>query len=230
MALILSIDTSTAICSVAIHQEGKLLASNELFVDKTHSENLAAIIQHLMQYLGFCPQDFDAFAVSKGPGSYTGLRIGVSTAKGLCFANDKPLIAIGSLEAMAYQFKYFNPGAEGTICTMLDARRMEVFCAMFDATGSTYVLPTEAHVVEENSFEPFLSAGPVYFVGNSNEKVKAVIHHPQANFVSHIYPSAKYIGYLAEEAFAAAKFEDLAYFEPYYLKEFMSTSKKQITV
>lgn len=226
MALILSIDTSTAVCGVAVHQDGKLLATNELFVDKTHSENLAAIIQHLLQYLGFTPQDFDAFAVSKGPGSYTGLRIGVSTAKGLCLANDKPLIAIGSLEAMAYQLTYLHPSHIGTICTMLDARRMEVFCAMFDARGRQYLLPTEAHIIEAHSFESFLAAGPVYFVGNSNDKVKAIIDHPNAHFVSHIYPSAKYVGYLAEEAFNASKFEDLAYFEPYYLKEFMSTSKK----
>ena len=226
MALILSIDTSTSVCSVAVHQDGKLLACAELFLDKTHSENLAAIIHDVMGYLGFTPKDFDAFAVSKGPGSYTGLRIGVSTAKGLCFANDKPLLAIGSLEAMAYQFHCLNPDAKGSICTMLDARRMEVFCAVFDASGRNYILPTEAHIVEENSFASFLNLGTTYFVGNSNDKVKAAINHPNAKFVDHIYPSAKYTGYLAEEAFKKEKFEDLAYFEPYYLKEFMSTSKK----
>jgi tRNA threonylcarbamoyladenosine biosynthesis protein TsaB len=226
MALILSIDTSTSICSVAVHQDGKLLACTELFLDKTHSENLALIVHNQMTYLGYTPSDFDAFAVSKGPGSYTGLRIGVATAKGLCFANDKPLIAIGSLEAMAFQFNFLNPDAKGVICTMLDARRMEVFCAVFDALGRNYVLQTEAHIIEENSFDSFLNYGLTYFVGNSNDKVKSVLKNPNAQFVDNIYPSAKYVGYLAEEAFQSSKFEDMAYFEPYYLKEFMSTSKK----
>lgn len=226
MALILSIDTSTTVCSVAVHQNGKLLACTELFLEKTHSENLALIVKNLIEYLNFKIADIDAFAVSKGPGSYTGLRIGVATVKGLCFANDKPLIAIGSLEAMAFQFHYLNPESNGLICTMLDARRMEVFCALFDQSGRGYVLPTEAHIIEENSFEQYLNQGAVYFVGNSNDKVKTMISNPNAKFVDHIYPSARYIGYLAEEAFNEGKFEDVAYFEPYYLKEFMSTSKK----
>lgn len=226
MALILSIDTSTTVCSVAVHQDGKLLSCTELFLEKTHSENLAMIVHNLVAYLGLKIENFDAYAVSKGPGSYTGLRIGVATVKGLCFANDKPLISIGSLEAMAYQFAHVYPDAEGAICTMLDARRMEVFCAIFDKKTQDYLLPTEAHIVEPNSFESFLNQQTLCFVGNSNVKVKEVISHPNAKFVNEIYPSARYIGYLAEEAFKASKFEDVAYFEPFYLKEFMSTSKK----
>ncbi|MFN8353865.1 MAG: tRNA (adenosine(37)-N6)-threonylcarbamoyltransferase complex dimerization subunit type 1 TsaB [Spirosomataceae bacterium] len=221
--LILSIDTSTKVCSVALHQQGQLLASYELYTEKSHSGMLTSLIQQAVAHTGHELQQLDAIAVAKGPGSYTGLRIGVSTAKGLCFALDKPLLAVNTLEAMAWQLKGLY--ASAWLCPMLDARRMEVYCAVYDAQGNV-VSPTEAKIINEQSFEELLSKNRVIFFGEGAAKCKAMLAH-QAHAVfpeTGVTPSAKTVGLLAAQAFHNQQFEDVVSFEPFYLKEFVSTS------
>jgi len=165
--------------------------------------------------------DLDAIAVSKGPGSYTGLRIGVSAAKGLCFAIDKPLISVATLEALAHQIKI----EEGVIVPMLDARRMEVYSAIFDLNYKQ-IRDTQAQILEEQSFKDYLEEGKVYFIGNGVEKTKTLISHPNAIFVDNKLPSANEMSLLANNKYKKNDIEDVAYFEPYYLKDFIALKPK----
>jgi len=218
MALILSIETSTAVCSVALHEQGKLLSLAELREPGAHAEMLMGLVEEVMGKAGKLFLDVDAFAVSEGPGSYTGLRIGVSTAKGLAFALNKPLIGINTLLAMAAGCP-LEKGAQ--VVAVLDARRMEVYTQTF---GEQLELktPIEALILEEGVFGSTLEQGKVFFIGDAVEKVKRVVNHPNAVFLSETdYPlSAKAMGGLAFEKFQRQAFEDLAYFVPNYLKEF----------
>jgi tRNA threonylcarbamoyladenosine biosynthesis protein TsaB len=220
MALIISIETSTKVCSVALHRDTTLLASSEILIEKSHSRYITVMIDRLFEYSGEQLQDIDAVAVSKGPGSYTGLRIGVSTAKGLCYALDKPLIAVDTLAAMAHQANRYNH-AGAMLCPMTDARRMEVYCALYDATMKEQE-PVQAKIIDEQSFQSILNQSPVLFLGDGAQKCKAVLgHNPHAIFVDGVYPSAVAIGNLAMQQFAEKNFEDVAYFEPFYLKDFV---------
>ncbi|GAA4416894.1 tRNA (adenosine(37)-N6)-threonylcarbamoyltransferase complex dimerization subunit type 1 TsaB [Nibrella viscosa] len=226
--LILSIDTSTTVCSVALHQAGALLGSYELFTERTSSAMLTTLIGDVVRHAGHELRQLDAVAVAKGPGSYTGLRIGVSTAKGLCFALDKPLLAINTLAAMAEQIRPLF-SSDYRLCPMLDARRMEVYCAIFDTNGQE-LLPTSAKIVEEQSFSEWLMEQPVVFFGDGATKCRPLLSgHGNAIFPNmEIRPSARTVGQLAMQAFAAGRFEDVAHFEPFYLKDFMVTKPKKV--
>ena len=222
MALILSIETATTNCSISLSKDDKILALKE-DNDKnySHAERLHIYIDAVLNEANINSKDLDAIAVSKGPGSYTGLRIGVSAAKGLCFALNKPLISIPTLAALAHQVKT----DDGIIITMLDARRMEVYSAIFDA-NYYQIRETKAQILDENAFAKYLEKGKVYFIGNGVEKTKAIINHPNAIFVENKLPSAKEMGILAYNKYKISDTEDVAYFEPYYLKDFVALKPK----
>lgn len=219
MAIILSIETSTKVCSVALHKENKLMASKELFLEKSHSGLLSVLINDLLEHCGLTAQDLEAVAVSKGPGSYTGLRIGVSTAKGLCYALDIPLIAVNTLEAMAFGINRFNVG-KALLCPMIDARRMEVYCLIADP-GMNLIETTHAKVLDSTSFSDFLDKQDVLFFGDGAAKCKELLGiYPTAHFLEGVTPSAVNVGFLALDKHEKKDFEDVAYFEPFYLKDF----------
>ena len=223
--MILSIETSTKVCSVALHHEGHLLGSSELHVNQSHSEQLTILIQNILLTSEKKAEEIDAVAISSGPGSYTGLRIGTSTAKGLCYALEIPLIAINTLEAMAYGISRFYTNS--LICPMIDARRMEVYCQVFDSEMKM-VKPTEAKVIDELSFNTLLENNKIVFFGNGAAKCEPLIRHKNAHFANDVYPSAIPLGELAETKYLAQEFEDMAYFEPYYLKEFKAIKPKKL--
>jgi tRNA threonylcarbamoyladenosine biosynthesis protein TsaB len=231
MPLLLHLETSTRMCSAALSENGVLLALKEQGGEYTHAENLTLFIQDVFLQTGRKLQELDAVAVSKGPGSYTGLRIGVSTAKGLCYSLGIPLIAVGTLEGML-QGVFQNPSSTVTAdvqssplptvsyyCPMLDARRLEVYCAVYDAAGKECE-PVSAKIIDAGSFSDFLEKGKILFFGDGAEKCKTLITHPNALFEDNCTPSARYLIPLSETAFAKKQFEDVAYFEPYYLKDF----------
>lgn len=226
MPLILSIDTSTANCSVALHRAGILLGCYELLTERTSAAMLTTLIGDIVEQAGHKLSQLDAVALAKGPGSYTGLRIAVSTAKGLCFALDKPLLSVNTLAAMAEQVRAFFP-KDQLLCPMIDARRMEVYCAFYDITGQE-VQATSAQIIDQNSFADWLKQKPVVFFGDGAAKCRVRLgEHTNALFPDiTVVPSARTVGYLATIAYVERSFEDLVTFEPFYLKEFMSTQKR----
>jgi tRNA threonylcarbamoyladenosine biosynthesis protein TsaB len=227
MSLILSIDTSTKVCSVALHQDGKLLSISELYTEKSHSGMLTTLCENVVKHGGFSLSQLDAVAVAKGPGSYTGLRIGVSTAKGFCFALDKPLISINTLEAMAFQVKDFYDETH-LLCPMIDARRMEVYCQILD-NKLNIISETEAKIIDESSFSEILNKKKVVFFGDGAAKCQAEITHKNAVFLNtEIHPSAKTVGLLATNSFEKSLFENVVTFEPFYLKDFVGTQAKKV--
>ena len=219
MSLILSLETSVKVCSVAIHDQGKLISSREIHIEQSHASKLAVLIDEVRKEAGISVDQLKAVAVSSGPGSYTGLRIGTSTAKGLCFALDIPLISIGSLELLAYQMSKQNP-SNAFLCPMIDARRMEVYCEVFDSSMKI-VQPIEAKVIESSGFSDLLEENEVIFFGDGSDKCKDQIVHSNAKFVSGIYAAASEMGIPVYEKFQKQQLEDLASFEPHYLKEFL---------
>ena len=229
--LLLSLDTSTTVCSVALHQDGALLGCYELFTERTSSAMLTTLINEVVQHTGHELSQLDAIAVGKGPGSYTGLRIGVSTAKGLCFALDKPLLSVNTLAAMAEQIRAFY-SASYTLCPMIDARRMEVYCAFYSAADGGELQATAAEIIDEQSFSHWLANGPVVIFGDGAAKCRTALgSHPNALFLDKLVtPSARTVGALAGPAFAEGRFEDVATFEPFYLKEFMTTKPKSVVL
>jgi tRNA threonylcarbamoyladenosine biosynthesis protein TsaB len=227
MALILSIETSTTECSVAITDKGKVVVFEKLFLEKSHANLLTVAIESIASHANIKLADLDAIAVSKGPGSYTGLRIGVSTAKGLCYALDKPLIAINTLKAMASEVNVFNVN-KLVLCPMIDARRMEVYTALFDADLKE-LQTTVAKVLDEGSFDETLMSTNVLFFGNGSNKFQDLVQNiTSAYFIDGVSPSADAVGKLAFESFTNGDFEDVAYFEPFYLKDFMATTPKKL--
>ncbi len=223
MAYILNIETSTKNCSVSISKDSEIIGLKELNTGGySHAEMLHPFINEVMKNAKLSFNDLDAISVGKGPGSYTGLRIGVSAAKGLCFANDLPLIAINSLEILAASCRI----DEGLIVPMIDARRMEVYSAVFDIENSL-IRETRAEIIDENSFIEYLSQEPLYFLGDGAEKCKDVIISSNAIFIDDKFPSAKFMGQLSEDRFNNSQFENVAYFEPYYLKDFVVTPQKK---
>lgn len=225
MALILNIDTATGVCSVALAREGRVVAMKENDEGLNHSTLLGVYVDEVLRQAGVTMAGVDAVAVSAGPGSYTGLRIGVSLAKGLCYGAGKPLIAVGTLESMADAVAD-RVREDALYCPMIDARRMEVYAAVYDREGRevTGVRPV---VLDESAFVDELSRGPVYFFGDGSGKARGVLAHPNARFLSGVTTSAVNLMRLAERKFAAGKFEDVAYFEPFYLKEFVATVPKR---
>lgn len=221
MSYILNLETATKNCSVAIAKDGKTIVCKEMAeAGYSHAEKLHIFIEECLQELHLTAKDLVAVAVSQGPGSYTGLRIGVSAAKGLCFALDIPLISIDTLEVLASQLTI----SEGIIIPMIDARRMEVYSAIFNSK-----LEKIREVKAEIITEEFLleNTETIHFVGDSSEKAKTVLTH--SNFIFHneiLYPSANEMSFLSYKKFQEKDFEDVAYFEPYYLKDFMITVSK----
>jgi tRNA threonylcarbamoyladenosine biosynthesis protein TsaB len=226
MAILLQIETATQVCSAAISRNGETIALKEQMASNIHAGSLTLFIKEVMDMAGLQFTDLDAVAVSKGPGSYTGLRIGVSTAKGLCFALDKPLIAIDTLQMMASGFLAGDKGYDGLICSMIDARRMEVFTAVFDG-ALNYVVPTVAKIIDAHSFADELALEKVTFIGDGAMKCKEVLQQGNAVFREQNFNSAAHMSGLAYKAYQAAQFEDVAYFEPFYLKDFVFTTPKK---
>jgi tRNA threonylcarbamoyladenosine biosynthesis protein TsaB len=223
MGLILQIETATTSCSVALAKDGETVAVKEINERNIHAEVITVFIEALFNTAVVRYNDLDAIAVSCGPGSYTGLRIGISTAKGLCFALDKPLIAIETLEAMAAGARYRNSYASGKLllCPMIDARRMEVFTAVFDAEGNK-IISTKAEIVDERTFKDLLAHNKILFFGDGAEKCKEVLSaSPNAGFLPGFINSAADLSQKAFEKFTKNDFEDVGYFEPYYLKDFV---------
>ena len=223
MALILAIETATRNCSVALFKDGTVIAEKEHISDGyTHSEQLTLFIQQVIDSANISLKKVEAVALSMGPGSYTGLRIGTSTAKGLCYALDIPLIAISTLKSMAFSMAKKEKSA--IYCPMIDARRMEVFSALYDV-NNIQVRGVQADVVDENTYKEFL-ADEILFFGDGSLKCQEIINHKNAKFIKGINPSAKNLGILAKAKFENKDFEDVAYFEPYYLKDFVAGKKK----
>lgn len=221
--LILSCDTSTKTCSVAIHQEGALVANLETYTLNSHAENLTLMFQEACKMAKLDIKEIEAFALAQGPGSYTGLRIGSASMKGLCYALDKPLIAISTLRIMAEGLLPLLQTNE-LVCPMIDARRMEVFGGVFDSAGKT-VLDEQPMILDETSFSELLQNHKILFAGNGAEKCIGLINNPNARFLVDYHPLAKNMGALALDKFKVHQFADVAYFEPEYLKEFYTTAK-----
>lgn len=217
--MVLSIETSTSVCSAALHNEGKLIALCETHLEQAHAAKLGLLIDQLKNLSGVDFNQLKAIAVSSGPGSYTGLRIGVSLAKGLCMALNVPLISVDTLDVMSLQVSRVN-SSQALYCPMIDARRMEVYCKVLSAEGLE-IQPVEAKIIDEDSFRDLLSNQRILFFGNGAEKCKPLIVHPNADFIQDVTPSAKAVGELAFKKYTLNQFEDLVHFEPFYLKEFM---------
>lgn len=226
MSLILNLETSTKICSVSLSVHGEVIACREVGGEYTHAENLTRFIETVCTDSGKTLEHLSAVSVCIGPGSYTGLRIGLSTAKGLCFALNKPLITLNSLEVLAHAPIPETTGQHAALCPMLDARRMEVYCAVYSPEREE-LEAVSAQVIDETSFLSFLEKGQVIFFGDGAEKCKALIRHPNAVFLPELLSSSKYMAALSERALAGKQFADLAYTEPLYLKEFQAGKKKQ---
>ncbi|WP_142784976.1 tRNA (adenosine(37)-N6)-threonylcarbamoyltransferase complex dimerization subunit type 1 TsaB [Changchengzhania lutea] len=222
MALILNIETATTNCSVSLSKNGETLILKEDYgANYSHAERLHVYIDDVLKEAKVRREDIEAIAISKGPGSYTGLRIGVSSAKGLCYALDIPLVSVATLTALAYQVNV----NEGCIVSMLDARRMEVYSAVFDSNHKQ-IRDTQAQILEADAFHNYLEKGKVYFIGNGVHKTKTLINHPNAVFIEGKLPSANEMSALAFNKFKISDMEDVAYFEPYYLKDFVALKPK----
>jgi len=231
MAQILNIETSTEVCSVSLAKNGETLFISETSEGLNHSQLLTVFIEDLFKTNGVAFSELDAVAVSKGPGSYTGLRIGVSVAKGLCYGLDIPLIGVGSIDVLgkhtALNSLDYYAGDSGNLlyCPMVDARRMEVYTAMYNSAGES-LLPVSAEIIDENSFAAFLEKSPVLFFGNGAEKCRTKITHPNAVFAGPQKTSARFMQKLSENKYHNREFENVAYFEPFYLKDFVATIPK----
>jgi tRNA threonylcarbamoyladenosine biosynthesis protein TsaB len=233
MATILNIETATEVCSVNLARDGKILFEKESLEGLNHSRLLTVFIAEIFRDNSFEPAQLDAVAVSKGPGSYTGLRIGVSVAKGLCYSLGIPLIGVGTLDALgkyaAQNWENYIQGIENAedvlFCPMIDARRMEVYTTLFNSKGEK-IEPVSAKIIDENSFQEYLNQYSVLFFGNGAEKCKPALTHPNVVFSGPLKASARFMINLAEEKYNNNDFEDVAYFEPFYLKNFIATVPK----
>ena len=222
MALFLLIETATKSCSVSLSSENKIIACKEEVNEQySHDKKLTGFITELFKTQDFTIKDLDAVAVSKGPGSYTGLRISVSTAKGLCYALDIPLISVSTLKAMA--FGMAQKEKSDLYCPMIDARRMEVYNAFYNITNKE-IRGIQADIIEACSYQKELDK-KVLFFGDGAEKCKQMIQHPNARFIDGFFPSSKDMLEIANDKFAEKDFEDVVYFEPFYLKDFVAGKK-----
>ncbi len=227
--LLLSLETSSPSCVVALHYlaDGRLLGQSELRLEKSHSTHLTVLIEQLVTNTGYALADLTAVAVSDGPGSYTGLRIGAAAAKGLCFALDIPLLAVGTLPALAHQVASHTPlAASWVFCPMLDARRQEVYTALYQADGAELLAPNNL-VLDAHSLSEHLAQSSVLFFGSGAAKFQPLVsEQPRAVFLPNVQPSAVSIGELALAAYHRQEFQDVAYYEPFYLKEVYTTTPK----
>lgn len=229
MSRIILIETSTSLCSTAIAENGVTVSERISGEPRAHASKTALFVSEMLKERGLKVSDCDAVAVSKGPGSYTGLRVGVSTAKGLCFGAGIPMISVGTLDTLVWQAIDGGLVPDGCryIIPMIDARRMEVYTGIFTPDG-TQVSPTEAKIIDADSFKDKLEEGPVLFIGDGADKCRETLASPNANFVQ-CCPKASSMTRPATSALEERRFEDVAYFEPFYLKEFITTvSKKKI--
>ncbi len=233
MALILNIETSTAVCSVSLGKDGELFAYKENREGMSHATHLTVFIDSILKENELKPQDLDAIAVSMGPGSYTGLRIGVSTAKGICYGSNLPLIAVSTLQAMtapllkneAVLSQLGNP-ENSVFCPMIDARRMEVYTAFYSYKNEE-IRQVAAEIIDEESFVSDLEKSEVVFFGDGSAKCQSSLQSENAIFVSDITPTAAGMIELSEAKYESKSFEDVAYFEPFYLKDFVATTPKK---
>lgn len=226
MTYILNIETATSVCSVSVSNEKTIIYEKEEVNGPSHASLLGKFVEDAVKFIKRENITLNAVAVSCGPGSYTGLRIGVSEAKGLCFGLNIPLIAINTPLIMAKKaISELDITEDTLLCPMIDARRMEVYAAVYNA-NLEIVRDIQADIVDENSYLEFLKSNNVLFFGNGADKCKTSIKHSNATFAETIYPQARYMGELAIEAFNKKRFEDIAYFEPFYLKEFVATTPK----
>ncbi len=228
MACILHIETSTEVCSVAVSEDSHCIYHEEDHSGPNHAERLGSMVDEALSFTDNHAIPFDAVAVSCGPGSYTGLRIGVSMAKGLCYGRDLKLIAVPTLELLAVPV-LLREGLEddALLCPMLDARRMEVYAAVYDRSLRA-VRPVGADVVEADTYKEWLDAHPVYFFGNGAKKCMDVVNHPNAHYIDGIEPIARWMQPLAERRLLDGKTEDVAYFVPFYLKDFVALKPKKL--
>jgi tRNA threonylcarbamoyladenosine biosynthesis protein TsaB len=223
LALLLNIETTTKNCSVSIADKGVLLGVKELNNGNySHAEVLHPFIEIILKEAGISFDQLEGIAVSKGPGSYTGLRIGVSAAKGLAWALNIPLFAIDTLHSLSHAITIYS----GVIVPMLDARRMEVYASVF-SSANAQIRETRAEIVDSNSFCDYLALGKVYFLGDGAHKCKEIITHKNAVYIDSIFPSAKQMAVLSYEKYISKSAEDIAYFEPFYLKDFIVVPEKK---
>ena len=229
MSCIVHIETTTTVCSVALSEDGQCLMEKTAWDGPSHANLLAPFVEEAVSFADSHAIPLDAVAVSSGPGSYTGLRIGTSTAKGLCYGRDLKLIAVSTLELLCVPMLLHHDEVpdDALFCPMIDARRMEVYSAIYERNLKA-VKPISADIIDENSYSDWLQERPVVFFGNGAAKCRQVLTHPNAIFVEGIHPLAKNMFPLAEKALAMGRTEDVAYFEPFYLKEFMTTQPKKI--
>lgn len=229
MSCVLHIETSTEVCSVAVSQDGACIFHEEDHEGPNHAVKLGSFIDEALSFTDNHAIPFDAVAVSCGPGSYTGLRIGVSMAKGICYGRDLKLISIPTLELLCVPvlLRHTDTIEENALlCPMLDARRMEVYAQVFDRSLKP-IRPIQADVVDGDTYREYLNCGPVYFFGNGAAKCMETINHPNAHFIAGIEPLAKNMMPLAEKRIAQNQYEDVAYFVPFYLKDFVATSSRR---
>lgn len=227
MACILNIETSTDVCSVAVSQEGAIIWSDEDRTGPNHAVKLGTFVDEALSFSDNHAIPLDAVAVSCGPGSYTGLRIGVSMAKGICYGRNVPLIAVHTLPLMTVPvLLYHELEEDALLCPMLDARRMEVYASLYDRSLKE-IRPIHADIVDQDTYKEYLDR-PVYFFGNGAAKCMETINHPNAHLIPDIVPLAKYMLPLAEKRFLNEQFEDVAYFTPFYLKDFVAKAPKKL--
>ena len=228
MSCILHIETSTEVCSVSVSQDGASIFTKEDFNGPSHATLLGVYVDEALSFVDNHAIPLDAVAVSCGPGSYTGLRIGVSMAKGICYGRNIPLIGIPTLEVMCVPvlLEHDLPD-DALLCPMIDARRMEVYAAIYDRSLKA-CREIGADIIDENSYKEFLDEHSVYFFGNGAAKCRSKITHPNAHFIDDIHPLAKWMFPLAEKAVAKEEYKDVAYFEPFYLKEFVASTPKKL--
>ncbi|MBS1487910.1 MAG: tRNA (adenosine(37)-N6)-threonylcarbamoyltransferase complex dimerization subunit type 1 TsaB [Bacteroidetes bacterium] len=231
MALILSLETSSHTFSCALHQDGRLVSFKESPAQQSTASLLSVSINQLFEESEADKKKLSAVVISSGPGSYTGLRIGTATAKGICYALNVPLITVNTLELLLYQFmksKKDNLNDSFFLCPMLDARRSEVYCALFDSRGNR-VEETTAKIIDENSFSDYLTQHPIFFFGDGASKCKDIIRHPHATFTEGINPSAAILGELGDEKLRQGNVESVEDFEPLYLKDFLVKKPKSVS-
>ena len=228
MSCILHIETSTTVCSVALSEDGQCIYHDEDRSGQNHNERIGTFVDAALSFADSHAIPLDAVAVSAGPGSYTGLRIGVSMAKGICYALNLPLVAVPTLALLAVPvlLRHDDLPADALTCPMIDARRMEVYSALYDRALHT-VREIRAEVVEPGAYDEMLARHPVYFFGNGAEKCKSVITHPNAHFIDNIQPLAKNMSPLAEKRIITRQTEDVAYFAPIYLKDFVAIKPRK---
>ena len=228
MSTILHIETSTDVCSVAVSEDSQVIFHQEDHSGPNHAERLGTMVDEALSFTDNHAIPFDAVAVSCGPGSYTGLRIGVSMAKGICYGRDLKLIAVPTLELLCVPVLLREiPEEDALLCPMLDARRMEVYAGIY-TRGLKPVREIGADIVTEETYKEYLDKHPVYFFGNGAKKCMPAINHPNAHLIEGIEPLAKWMQPLAERRFLNEQFEDVAYFVPYYLKDFVAKKPKEL--